>query len=131
MGLYQPAQYRGGRIVSVLLFEVFCLFGCFRIGSGMRLHCQIRENRLSRRNLVFNRLRQPVSRLLRIPGHSAPIGIHDPEDVHRLSITGLRQAVQAGRSFLVPADGLRRLSPVPSCVMASEAILGECIVLFG
>ena len=95
------------------------------------LSLETRENRLSRSNLVFNRLSQPVPGVLRILGHSAPIGIHNPEDVHRLSIAGLSQALETGRSFFVPVYRLRRLSSVTPCVIASQAILSECIALFG
>ncbi len=93
-----------GQIASVLQLEVFCLFGCFRTGIGMRLHCQFRENRLSRRNLVFDSPGQPPASLIRTSCDSASIGVHDPEDIHRLSIAGLSQAVETGRSFLVPTD---------------------------
>jgi hypothetical protein len=51
-----------GQIDSVLLLDVFCLFGRLRIGIGRMMDRQVRENRLSRCDLLLHGLRQPAPR---------------------------------------------------------------------
>jgi hypothetical protein len=56
------AMPESGQIDSVLLLDVCCLFGRLRMGTGRMVDRQVRENRLSRCDLLLHGLRQPAPR---------------------------------------------------------------------
>jgi hypothetical protein len=103
--------------------------GTVALGNPMFL--KAREYGASRRNLVFNGLRQPAPSFLCILLHSAPKGVHDSEHVHRLSVPGFGQAPKTIRGFHVPAHRLRRFRSTALGVKAPESILRKGIALFG